>query len=90
MGALVGRFAVLRGGVIENLIAWDEVATWSPPEGTATIEVLTPDEPIAQISGTYANGKFIKPVQIGLQAADSAELAIITDTPAAGPGDAPS
>jgi hypothetical protein len=35
------RYAVLRGSKVENVIAWDGVTPWAPPEGC--VAVLDPD-----------------------------------------------
>ena len=51
------RYAVVRDGVVENLIIWDGGAEgWQPPEGS--IAVLIPDDASVSIGGTYDGEKF--------------------------------
>ena len=37
----MGEYAVVRDGVVENIIVWDGETEWSPPEGCEVI--ATPD-----------------------------------------------
>lgn len=32
------KYLVIRDGVVENIILWDGVAHWPPPEGTTVLE----------------------------------------------------
>lgn len=52
----MARYAVVNnvGNVVDNLIIWDGVATWSPPASTSAVvdNKTTP----AKIGGTYDSG----------------------------------
>lgn len=54
----MGTYAVIFSstGIVENLILWDGVTDWSPPEGCIAIET-----DIAQIGWSYVDGEFIAP-----------------------------
>ena len=37
----MGTYAVVKSGVIVNVIVWDGVSEWSPPEGTTIVKTDT-------------------------------------------------
>jgi hypothetical protein len=47
----MNRHAIVVGGVVENVIIWDGVAEWNPPDG-ATVIALNVDE-ACDIGWTY-------------------------------------
>lgn len=49
-------YAVVNGkGLIENVVVWDGITEWSPPEGTTAVDC---GDSLCQIGGTYKEGKF--------------------------------
>lgn len=54
----MGRYAVVRGGVVENVVVWDVRSRWTPPSGTVLVE---DGDRKAAIGGTYAGGVFGAP-----------------------------
>jgi hypothetical protein len=50
-------YAVIKNNEVTNIILWDGVSEWSPPEGT--IAVACPDE--VGLGWTYENGTFVAP-----------------------------
>ena len=51
------KYAVVREGVVENLVIWDaEVEIWQPPEGA--VAVLIPDGTTVSIGSTYDGAQF--------------------------------
>ena len=56
----IGRYAIVRDGVVENVILWDgDASTWQNPDGTSVIAISEGD-PVAP-SYTYDGSKFIAP-----------------------------
>jgi hypothetical protein len=62
-------YAVVRDGVVENIVVWDGEAEWSPPEGCEVVAApdgcgigwqvengvpQRPDEPVQAPSNAYA------------------------------------
>lgn len=35
----MGRYAVLRDGIIENVVAWNGADPWEPPSGTEVVPI---------------------------------------------------
>jgi hypothetical protein len=35
----MGRYAVIRDDVVENVVLWDGETKWEPPEGTELVEL---------------------------------------------------
>ena len=59
------RYAIVRDsdGLIENLVAWDGVAVWSPPAGTTVVSDSTGEsEARARIDGWYGSPNFYPPM----------------------------
>lgn len=52
------RYAIVRDGIVENVIVWDGETPYSPPEGT----ILVANENVG-IGWSYdsATGEFIRP-----------------------------
>lgn len=34
----IKRYAVIEAGVVTNVVLWDGVAEWTPPEGAALVQ----------------------------------------------------
>ena len=45
------NYAVIQSGFVVNVVVWDGVAPWNPPEGTELV-LLQPDEWVS-IGATY-------------------------------------
>ena len=59
----MARYAVIDAeNIVQNVIEWDGVAEWSPPDGQTAL--LDTDPPTAQLSYIYdpATGTFSAPV----------------------------
>lgn len=53
------RYALVdSNGLIQNVIIWDGVSEWSPPDGLTEVEDTAQ---VATIGGTYLNGVFTAP-----------------------------
>jgi hypothetical protein len=52
------RYAIVQGGRVVNVIAWDGVAPWQAPAGATVV----PANDDAEIGGTFAAGRFTRPV----------------------------
>lgn len=55
------KYAIIRGGVVENVVEWDGESPWTPPDGT-TLELLG-DSP-AGPGWTFNGNTFTPPVVI--------------------------
>jgi hypothetical protein len=55
----MARYAVVRDGVVENLIVWDGNPGWQPAEGSFV--VLIPDDSQVAIGDTYDGEEFGPP-----------------------------
>ncbi|QNB10899.1 hypothetical protein G5S35_04470 [Paraburkholderia tropica] len=53
-------YALVKDGIVVNIVVWDGSASWSPPEDTTAVEVTEQSGP-AYIGGTYSNGLFSTP-----------------------------
>ncbi len=51
------RYAVVRDGVVENVVLWDGESDWAPPEGSILVETAA-----AGPGDTYDGAKFRKSV----------------------------
>jgi hypothetical protein len=38
MGDIMKTYAVVKSGTVTNVVAWDGMTSWSPPEGAQAIE----------------------------------------------------
>lgn len=47
----MNRYAIISDGIVSNVIVWDGVTEWQPPDGTTLVE-LTVDE-FCEIGMTY-------------------------------------
>jgi len=58
-------YAVVRDGVVENVIVWDGQSAWSPPDGTTLVPLpFTKEEDgvrryTAGIGWNYVDGEFV-------------------------------
>jgi len=53
------RYAIINSdNVVENVVLWDEVSQWSPPEGRSMIKV---EDVVCGIGWVYDNGNFTDP-----------------------------
>lgn len=53
------NYAVVdQNNVVANIIVWDEVSAWTPPEGHIMVKA---DEIPCGIGWTHNNGIFVKP-----------------------------
>ena len=53
------RYAIINSdNVVENVVLWDEVSQWSPPERRSTIKV---EDVVCGIGWVYDNGGFANP-----------------------------
>jgi len=52
-------YAVVENGVVVNMVVWDGVAQWQPPEGSQAIPV--PEGTFVDIGWLYSNGAFSAP-----------------------------
>jgi hypothetical protein len=50
--------------VVENLIAWDGIVSYSPPEGYFLVKI---EDPQVNISWLYVDGQFISPIPEPIQ-----------------------
>lgn len=54
----MATYAIVQGGEVINVVAWDgNETTWQPPEGTTAVEVTAATGP-AYFGGAYSNGVF--------------------------------
>lgn len=56
------NYAVCQSGMVVNVVVWDGLASWTPPEGTELV-LLQPDEWVS-IGATYdplAVPRFVMP-----------------------------
>lgn len=55
----MARFAVIDAeGIVKNVILWDEVSQWDPPEGHALIKA---EDVFCDIGWKHENGIFTNP-----------------------------
>ena len=52
------RYAIIRNGVVEQIILWDGVNDWRPPSGT---ELIQCDDTV-NLGDLYGGKKFSKPI----------------------------
>lgn len=53
------RYAVVnQENTVENIILWDEVSQWEPPEGRSLVKV---EEAVCDIGWKHENGVFTNP-----------------------------
>lgn len=58
---MTDRWAIVRNGMVENVVAWDgDMDAWRPPDGAEM--VLATDD--AEQGGTWDGVKFIRPVVV--------------------------
>lgn len=70
-------YAIVSGGVVENLVAWDGASDWSAPEGTEAVAVQ-PGESVS-IGYSYNGTAFIAPAATSptLAQAQAAQMATL-------------
>jgi hypothetical protein len=54
------RYAVVTDGIVTNIISWDGVSEWSPPEGSEA--VLIPEGVFVDLGYTWNGSDFSPPV----------------------------
>jgi hypothetical protein len=47
----MNRWAIVQGGKVVNIVVWDGVAPWTPPDGTAAVSVS--DDEWVDIGAVY-------------------------------------
>ncbi len=53
------RYAIVRDGIVENVVLWDgDAEKWAPPKGAAAY--AAPDDAVSR-GWTYADGAFVPP-----------------------------
>ncbi len=52
----MARYALIKDGVVVNVIEWDGISSWTPPEG---YELVLDDGGKAEPEGTYDGQQFI-------------------------------
>lgn len=57
----MSTYAIVENGVVANVIVWDGVAEYTPPDGTALVQI--PDGTYTGPGATYSNGAFGPPPQ---------------------------
>jgi hypothetical protein len=57
-------WALVKDGVVKNMIVWDGQTNWSPPDGCTAVNI-TGIEPSPSIGWTYADGQFTAPIEDG-------------------------
>lgn len=57
-------YAIIRNNIVENIIVWDGVSPYTPPEGTILVQTDT-----AGIGWTYdsATGEFTPPAEPAIE-----------------------
>lgn len=53
------RYAIVRDGVIENVVLWDGAPGWAPPEGTQLCELSQEDR--AEIGWAWDGAPVVPP-----------------------------
>lgn len=53
-------YAIVKDGMVVNVVVWDGNTEWQPPEGTTAIKVTEETGP-AYIGFPYADGRFTSP-----------------------------
>jgi hypothetical protein len=55
-------YAVINSqtNIVDNVIAWDGVSNWTPPNGCFVVLI---GDSMASIGWSYINGQFIPPVE---------------------------
>lgn len=53
-------YALVKDGVVVNIVVWDGSDSWEPPSGTSAVAVTDQTGP-AYIGGTYSGGAFTAP-----------------------------
>ncbi len=56
MSEQLRRYAVVRDGVVENVVLWDGESDWAPPEGSTLVEDIA-----AGPGDVYDGGNFHRP-----------------------------
>jgi hypothetical protein len=65
----VQLYADVLAGVVTNIIMWDGVAIYTPPDGGTLVPC--DGNPAAQVGGTYAGGVFAAPAALPTRVPDS-------------------
>jgi len=55
------RWAIVIGGVVDNLVLWDGSASWAPPEGSEAVALA--DGQACGIGWTYDGTTFAEPAE---------------------------
>lgn len=55
----MSNYAVIRDGVVENIVVLDDVNAWTPPQGTMI--VLVPEGVFVDLGFTYDGQNFVPP-----------------------------
>lgn len=56
---MMATYAIVESGVVTNVIVWEGVAAFIPPNGTILVEI--PAGTYTGVGATYANGVFGPP-----------------------------
>lgn len=51
-------YAVVKSGVVANIVVWDGKSDWEPGDGTKA--VVVPNDTLVEIGGTYDGTEFTK------------------------------
>jgi len=57
------QWLVVKNEIIENIVVWDGVAPWTPPEGCEVIAYE--GEPAAHMGWGWVNGQVVVPPEYG-------------------------
>lgn len=53
------KYAIVdQNGIVDNMIIWDEVSQWSPPEGMTMVKA---EDVLCDIGWKHENGVFVNP-----------------------------
>ncbi|NSX05103.1 hypothetical protein [Cupriavidus gilardii] len=55
----MANYAVIRDGVVENIVVIDDPNAWTPPDGTTIVHVE--DGTFFDIGYLYVDGQFVPP-----------------------------
>lgn len=69
------RYAIIRNNTVENIVLWDGVSKWDPPEGALLVKASE----LVDLGWTYNEGNFSKPY-IDLEQLKEEKRKLIADT----------
>lgn len=55
------NYAVIQNNIVTNIIIWDGMATWSPPQGSSLVDLT--DTATPDIGSSYDGTTFTPPVR---------------------------